>query len=114
MTSRAGTNYLVVDVYPDRLELIIKEIDMVPSGRRLWQPGRNRPQEKVDRTPEMRKRGFVAVGKLSIDTGSKPRKFANARGYFLEKHETAKERGGPAFKGGKPLPRINLDGTISR
>ena len=42
------TNYMVVDVYDDRLELTIKEIDMVPSGKKLWQPHNNRPLEKVD------------------------------------------------------------------
>ncbi len=108
------TNYLVVDVYPDRLDLVIEEIDIVPSGKHLWQPGRNRPLEKVDITPQMRKRGFVAVGTLSIDTKSQPRGFTNARGYFLEKYETSNERGAPVFKGGKPLPRINLDGTIDK
>ena len=93
---------------------MIEEIDIVPSGKHLWQPGRNRPLEKVDITPQMRKRGFVAVGTLSIDTKSQPRGFTNARGYFLEKYETSNERGAPVFKGGKPLPRINLDGTIDK
>lgn len=107
------TNYLVVDVYPDRLELVIKEIDMVPSGPHLWQPGTNRPLEKVEITPAMKKRGFVPVGALTIETGAEARRFKDPRGSFLRKFESSKERGRPTFKGGKPLPRINLDGTVS-
>jgi len=106
------TNYLVVDVHPDRLELEIKEIDMIPSGKHLWQPGGNRPLEKVTISPAMKERGFVPVGKLTIDTRSKPRMFKNPQGYFLKKLESSDERGRPVFKGGTPLPRINLDGSI--
>ena len=64
-------------------------------------------------SPEMKKRGFVPVGKLTIDRRSKPRQFKNAQGYFLKKFETSDERGKPVFTKGKPLPRINLDGTVS-
>jgi hypothetical protein len=98
------TNYLVVDVHPDRLELEIKEIDMEPSGEKLWQPGNNRPLEKVTISPEMKKRGFAPVGKLTIDTKSQPRRFENPQGYFLKKFETSSERGRPAFKGGNHCP----------
>jgi hypothetical protein len=106
------TNYLVVDVFPGRLDLTIKEIDMVPSGEHLWQPGSNRPLEKVEIVPEMKERGFAVVGTLRMDTESKPRKFLNRRGYFLKTFETSKERAGPVFRGGPPLRRINLDGTV--
>jgi len=108
------TNYLVVDVYPHRLELTLKEIDMIPSGPKLWQPGTNRPLERVDITPTMQQRGFVPVGKLTIDTKSKPRRFLNPQGYFLKKFESSTDRGRPIHnpRGFKPLPRINLDGTI--
>jgi len=107
------TNYLVVDVYPNRLELTIKEIDMVPSGPHLWQPGNNRPLEKVDITPKMKKRGFIPVGTLTMDKSGEAKAFNEAKGYFLKKFETSNERAKPGFKGGTPLPRINLDGTVS-
>lgn len=108
------TNYLVVDVYRDRLELTLKEIDMVPSGEKLWQPGNNRPLEKVDIAPEIRKRGFIPVGTLTINTRVKPRTFKNAQGYFLKILETSKQRGGAVFhKRRSSLPRINLDGSIT-
>ncbi len=109
------TNYLVVDVYPDRLELTLKEIDMLPSGEKLWQPGNNRPLEKVVIIPEMKERGFIPIGTLTIDTQSKPRKFLNPQGYFLKKYEASTDRGVPIHhpKGFKQLPRINIDGSIN-
>jgi hypothetical protein len=108
------TNYVVVDVYPERLELTIKEIDLLPSGPKLWQPGSNRPLEKVEISPEVRERGFVPVGKLTIDTGTGIREFKNAQGYFLKKFETSTDVGRPVFvQGGRhSIPRINLDGTV--
>jgi len=108
------TNYLVVDVYPDRLNLTLKEIDMIPTGEKLWQPGTNRPLEKVEITPKMKERGFIPVGTLSIDTESKPRRFLKAQGYFLKQFEISTERGRPVFNGGTPLARINLDGTVTQ
>ena len=109
------TNYLVVDVYPDKLELTLKEIDLVPSGKKLWQPGKNRPLEKVDIKPEIRKRGFIPVGKLTINTAASPRQFNNPQGYFLKRFEISNDVGRPIFQfnGKKVLKRINLDGTIT-
>ncbi|MBT8045511.1 MAG: metallophosphoesterase [Verrucomicrobiae bacterium] len=101
-------NYMVVDVYPDRLELTLKEIDIVPSGKKLWQPGNNRPLENVDISPEMQQRGYVAVGKVTLNDTASPRTFENRQGYFLKKYETSTDRAGPS----KQLPRINLDGTV--
>jgi hypothetical protein len=107
------TNYLVVDVYPDRLDLTLKEIDMLPSGEKLWQPGNNRPLERVEISPEIRQRGFLPVGKLTVDTQSNPRRFRNAQGYFLPEYEISTERARPVFSENfKPLPRIRLDGQV--
>ena len=61
------TNYLVAKVTPRRLEIELKEIDMVPSGEKLWQPGTNRPLEKVAITEEIRRRGFVPVGRVTLE-----------------------------------------------
>lgn len=108
-------NYLVVEVHPDRLELTLKEIDMIPSGEKLWQPGRNRPLEKVDITPAMQERGFIPVGTVSINKENGGKIFCNQQGYFLKKFETSNDCGKPVYsKGFKPLPRINLDGSTSK
>ncbi len=79
----------MVNVHPDRLELEIKEIDMVPSGKHLWQPGNNRPLENVEITPQMKERGFIPVGRLTIDTKVKPRQFKNPQGCFLKMFPTS-------------------------
>lgn len=103
-------NYLVVDVYPNKLELTLKELDIVPSGKHLWQAGTNRPLENIDIAPEVREKGYTIVGKLTIDTSTSPRKFENAKGYFLKKHETSDLWGVPVFhKKYNPLPRIGIN-----
>ena len=101
-------NYLVVDVYPDKVELTLKELDVIPSGDYLWQPGWNRPLEKVDIAPEEREEGYTPVGKLTIQTSTEPRQFKNAKGYFLKKYETSTAVGRPVFKEGAPLKRITI------
>ena len=109
------TNYVVVDVFPNRVELTIKEIDLVPSGEKLWQPGTNRPLERVDIRPESKPRGFIPVGTETIDTRTRPHTFRAQRGYFLNQFDTSTTRGRPVFvNGGKALPRINLDGTVTK
>ncbi len=103
-------NYLVVDVYPDKLELTLKELDILPSGEKLWQAGTNRPLENIDIAPEVREKGYSIVGKLTVDTSTSHRKFENAKGYFLKKHETSNLWGLPVFhKNYKPLPRIGIN-----
>jgi len=107
------TNYLVARVCDDRLELELKELDMLPSGKKLWQPGSNRPLEKVDVPAESRARGFVPVGRLTIDKRGATKRFVGADGYFLKAHETSTEFAVPVFsKPGKShlqeLPRIEL------
>ena len=108
------TNYLVVDVYEDRLELTLKEIDLIPSGKELWQPHNNWPLERVRISPAMRKRGFVPVGAVVVDKSGPSKVFKGRQGYFLKKFETSTEVAFPVFtpKGGIPLPRINLDGSV--
>jgi hypothetical protein len=107
------TNYLVVDVYPHRLDLTLKEIDMIPSGEKLWQPGSNRPLQNVEIASAIRDRGFIPVGKLTIDTSEEPRRFGEPQGYFLKKFATSSDWGRPVFHATpKALPRINLDGSV--
>jgi hypothetical protein len=92
-------NYLVVDVYPAKLELTLKELDVTPKGDDyLWQPGRNRPLERISIHPDVQKEGFITVGTLTIDTSVYPYKYENAKGYFLKKYETSSEVGKPVFK----------------
>jgi len=103
-------NYLVVDVYPDKLELTLKELDVIPEGDDyLWQPGNNRPLEMISIPSGVQKEGFITVGTLTIDTSVSPRKFKNAKGYFLKKYETSTEVGKPVFKLPKSYPPVESD-----
>ncbi len=60
------TNYMVVTVRPDRLELELREVELVNSGPKLWQTGSNRPASEVRIAPASRKRGPRTVGRLVI------------------------------------------------
>lgn len=107
------TNYLLVEVYDNRLELTLKEIDVLPSGHKLWQSGRNRPLEKVDIAPEIKARGFIPVGKVSVEKADAIKTITNRQGYFLEKFEASEDESFPVFqKPYRPMPRINLDGSV--
>ena len=88
---------------------------MVPFGKtKLWQPGTNRPMERVQITPEMRERGFVPVARMTLRKADEAKSFDNRRGYFLPEFESSTQRGKPVRPGhpGKELPRINLDDTM--
>jgi hypothetical protein len=77
-----STNYLVGTVYADRIELELKEINTVNSGEKLWQSGNNRPFETVTITDEVKKKGFVTVGKCVIDKSSGKGQVKKATGCF--------------------------------
>jgi len=78
-------NYLVGRVSHQRIELEIKELDIVCDGPTLWQEGQNRPKESITITEAMRKRGYVSVGKMAIDKTGEKKKTQEKTGYFDEK-----------------------------
>lgn len=91
------TNYMLVSVSKNKIELEIKEIEMLPSGEHLWQMGNNRPLEKVTISDENKTSRFYTVGEATINkTGVK--KIENRKGYFLTKHEESNEHGVPIFR----------------
>ncbi len=77
-------NYLVVTVSPRRIGLELKEIDIICKGPKLWQEGRNRPKETVIISDEMKKRGYVTVGTMTIDKTTDNKILRNKTGYFDE------------------------------
>ena len=77
-------NYLVATVSPQRIDLELKEIDIICKGEKLWQEGRNRPRETVIISEKMRKRGYVTVGKMTVDKTTGSRVFRDKTGYFDE------------------------------
>jgi len=102
------TNYLVGKVSRDRIELELKEIDMVVSGEKLWQPGTNRPLENVTIPEKVRRRGFVPVGRAVLKKDSSGKRFVEAEGYFHRKHEPAKSILYRPYGQSEP-PRVELD-----
>ncbi len=77
-------NYMVVKVSPGKMELTLKELDIVCKGPKLWQEGRNRPKETVLITDEIKKRGYIDVGRMTIDKTSGKRTARDKTGYFDE------------------------------
>jgi len=63
-------NYLVATVFAGRIELTLKELEIVNQGGRLWQVGNNRPHETVSITDDVRQRGFATVGTATLKTGN--------------------------------------------
>ena len=77
-------NYLVVRMSPQKVELELKELDIVCTGEKLWQEGLNRPRKSVTISEEIQKRGYVSVGKMTIDKTSGQKKYQDKTGYFDE------------------------------
>ncbi|MCB0685169.1 MAG: metallophosphoesterase [Saprospiraceae bacterium] len=106
------TNYLIVKVYKDHLEMEIKEIELLPSGEHLWQTKSNRPLEKVSLSnPET---GFYTVAKVDLQRGNSE-KFVNRKGYFKKEYEFSNDQATAIFrKGTRPgiiteLPKIVVE-----
>lgn len=102
------TNYMVVKVSKDKIDLEIKEIEMLPSGNHLWQTGNNRPLEMVSITEANKSIGFYPVGIATIHK-TNGKQFTNRKGYFLEEYESSNERSGPIFRNSKPLLKITVE-----
>jgi DNA repair exonuclease SbcCD nuclease subunit len=77
-------NYLVGHVSRYRIDLELKELDIHCDGARLWQEGDNRPYERVTISSAVRTRGFVDVGKLTINKSGDKKQTHNRSGYFDE------------------------------
>ncbi len=60
-------NYLVATVSRNKIELELKEIDIVNKGNKLRQAGDNSLYETVLITDEMKRRGYISVGKMVVE-----------------------------------------------
>jgi len=85
-------NYLVGSVYPDRVELELKKIDIVNRGPKKWQVDRNRPSESVTITPAIKQSGFTTVGKMVLKKVGADKLFVEQSGYFDEKDNPRKRK----------------------
>jgi hypothetical protein len=77
-------NYLVAKVTPSKIELELKDIDIVCTGEKLWQVGHNRPKESVTIPEAIQKRGYVTVGMMTIDKTGNKKQAHKKTGYFDE------------------------------
>jgi hypothetical protein len=75
-------DYLVATVYPDRIDLELKEIPLINEGGRLPQTGDNGPSERIRIADEVRQKGFATVGTASIHGARTGAMLTNATGYL--------------------------------
>ena len=90
------TNYMVVKVMGDKIDIEIKEIEMELHGDYLWQTKSNRPLQNVNISDVNKTKGFYSVGTVTIDKND-GKQFINRKGYFLQKHESSNEYAHPFF-----------------
>jgi hypothetical protein len=76
-------NYLVATVWPDQIELELKEISIVKAGGPLEQIGDNEPRESVSITEEVKSQGFVPVGTVILESRGSGGKFKHISGCFV-------------------------------
>lgn len=84
-------NYLVCTVHPDYIALELKQIDIVNSGPKKWQVDRNRPQESMTMTAEVKKAGYQTVGKAVLRTSGDLNSQAEVSGFFDESNNPKKK-----------------------
>jgi len=75
-------NYLVATVYPDRIDLELKEIEIINEGDKLPQTGNNRPHERIRIADEVRQKGFTTVGTAVLHRDGTGRKLSRTTGCF--------------------------------
>ncbi|MBK8503475.1 MAG: metallophosphoesterase [Saprospiraceae bacterium] len=91
------TNYMVVKITGDKLEFLIKEIELMPRGGHLWQTKNNRPLHNVVLSDASRKAGFYLVGSTTLNQKQVP-KFSDRKGYFAEQYEFSTDQAAPIFR----------------
>ena len=84
-------NYMVVTVHENRLDLEIKEIDLINGSGMLWQKRKDRgPYDTITITPERKAAGFTSIGQVSINKHGNTRVFESINGLFNEKDNPKK------------------------
>ena len=107
-------NYMVMKFTKGKIDMELKEIDMMPHGDFLWQTKNNRPLENVTISDSVKNIGFNTVGSIQIDKTDK-KEFNKRKGYFLKEYESSEDRAVPIFKKNNnpplktELPKIVLE-----
>jgi len=85
-------NHMVVTVHKDRLELNIKEIDLINGEGRLWQKNKSRgPWDSITITEERKKQGFTSIGSVIIRKQGDRKSFDSITGFFDERDNPGKK-----------------------
>jgi len=79
----ATVNYLVATVYPDRIDLEVKEIAIASAGGQPQASG-NRPAEKIRIADEARQKGFTTAGAAVLRRDRTGWAISNATGCFAK------------------------------
>lgn len=77
-------NYLVGKIRGGEMDLILKEIEIICEGEKLWQVGNNRPGKFVTIADPVKKRGSTEIGSMRIEKTAGKRLFGKKTGYFVE------------------------------
>lgn len=79
-------NYMAVTVHKDKLELELKEIDLINGEGRLWQKNKDKgPWNTINITDERKEEGFTSIGYVSINKSTGSKSFESISGFFDEK-----------------------------
>jgi hypothetical protein len=90
-------NYLVMKFTKGKIEMELKEIEMMPHGEFLWQTKNNRPLENVTISDSSKALGFYSVGSMTIDKRAS-KEFTSRKGYFLKEYESSQDKAFPIFR----------------
>lgn len=78
-------NYMLVTVKKDRLELTLKEIDLINGKGRLWQQKKSKgPWDTITITDARKKEGFTSIGQVTIVKKDDKKSFESISGFFDE------------------------------
>jgi hypothetical protein len=84
-------NYMVVTVHKNRLELELKEIDLVNGKGMLWQKNKSRgPYDTITISEERKEAGFTSIGTVHIVKQGGKKEFQSMTGFFDEKDNPSK------------------------
>ena len=84
-------NYMLVTVKKDRLEVTLKEIDLINGKGRLWQQKKRKgPWDTITITDKRKKEGFTSIGHVSIIKEDGKKSFESISGFFDEKSNPKK------------------------
>jgi len=84
-------NYMVVTVHKDKLEMELKEIDLINGKGMLWQKNKSRgPYDSITITDARKKKGFTSIGYVRINKSGAEKKFESISGFFDQKDNPTK------------------------